>query len=93
MKIVPMDDRLLVELVDDDEKTSSGIILPDSAKEKPQRGTVIAVGTDEDLRERVVEGQEVIFSKYAGQELKLDGHDYLILNRGDILAILQSETI
>lgn len=86
MKIKPLDDRVLVIPADEDEKTPSGIIIPDTAKEKPRRGTVAAVGNDEDLQELIQEGDEVLYGKYAGDELEFEGQAYLILNRGDILA-------
>ena len=88
MKIQPLDDRLLVMPAAEEEKTASGIIIPDTAKEKPRRGTVAAVGNDEELRELVKEGDVILYGKYAGDELSYDGKDYLILNRSDILAKL-----
>jgi len=91
MNIKPMDDRLLVKLIEEPVKTPGGVILPDTAKEKPQRGEVIAVGTDEDLQELIKVGDQVLFAKYAGQEIKLDGQDYLMLNRSDVLAIIEQE--
>ncbi|NQV29519.1 MAG: co-chaperone GroES [Candidatus Marinimicrobia bacterium] len=88
MKIQPLDDRVLVSPAAEEEKTASGIIIPDTAKEKPRRGTVAAVGNDEELRELVKEGDVILYGKYAGDELSYDGKDYLILNRSDILAKL-----
>ncbi len=88
MKIKPLDDRVLVEQVEEEEKVGS-IIIPDTAKEKPRMAKVIAVGTDEDLQEHVKEGNTVIFSKYSGDEIKMDGKEYLIIQRGDILAIVE----
>ncbi len=88
MKIQPLDDRVLVMPAAEEEKTASGIIIPDTAKEKPRRGTVAAVGNDEELRELVKEGDVILYGKYAGDELSYDGKDYLILNRSDILAKL-----
>lgn len=91
MKIVPMDDRVLVEIVEQEEKTASGLIIPDTAKEKPRTGKVVAVGTDEGLREVIHEGDMILFAKFGGEEVQLDGKDYLILQRGDILAVFKNE--
>lgn len=88
MSIQPLDDRVLVIPAGEEETTASGIIIPDTAKEKPRRGTISAVGNDEELQELVKEGDEILYGKYAGDELSYDGIDYLILNRGDILAKL-----
>ncbi|TLS35288.1 co-chaperone GroES [Pseudalkalibacillus caeni] len=91
----PLGDRVVVEPVKSEEKTSSGIVLPDTAKEKPQEGKVIAVGsgvlTDngERVALEVAEGDSVIFSKYAGTELKYDGKEYLILRENDVLAVVK----
>ncbi len=89
MKIKPMDDRLVLELIQEEEKTVSGIIIPDTAKEKPIMGRVVAVGTDEDLQEKVKEGDKVLFAKYGGEEITLDNKDYKIVSRADILAIIE----
>lgn len=88
MKITPLDDRVLVTPASEEEKTASGIIIPDTAKEKPRRGTIVAVGNDEDLQELVKEGDVILYGKYSGDELQYEGQDFLILNRGDILAKL-----
>lgn len=88
MKIQPLDDRVLVLPAGEDETTASGIIIPDTAKEKPRRGTVAAVGNDEELNELIKKDDVILYGKYAGDELSFDGVDYLILNRGDILAKL-----
>lgn len=91
----PLGDRIIIELVEVEEKTALGIILPDSAKEKPQTGKVVAVGTgrvlDNGTRVEldVATGDEVIFSKFAGTEVKYDGKEYLILRESDILAVIQ----
>ena len=85
----PLADRVLVEPVQAETKTASGIIIPDTAKEKPQEGTVVAVGNgkpDEPMTVKV--GDRVLYGKYAGSELKLDGKDYLIVREGDLLGIL-----
>jgi len=88
MKIQPLDDRVLVVPAGEEETTASGIIIPDTAKEKPRRGSVAAVGNDEELQELIKEGDVILYGKYAGDELDYDGTDYLILNRSDILAKL-----
>ncbi len=88
MNIQPLDDRVLVEQVEEEEKVGS-IIIPESAKEKPHMAKVIAVGTDEDLQEHVKTGDTIIYSKYSGDELKIDDKEYLIVQRGDILAIIK----
>ena len=90
----PLGDRVVIELVQAEEKTASGIVLPDTAKEKPQEGKVVAVGTGRVLEngERVAlelaAGDRIIFSKYAGTEVKYEGADYLILRESDILAVI-----
>lgn len=90
----PLGDRIVIELIEAEEKTSSGIVLPDSAKEKPQEGKVVAVGTGRVLENgqrvelEVSEGDRIIFSKYAGTEVKYEGNEYLILRESDILAII-----
>jgi chaperonin GroES len=89
MKIKPMDDRVLIEPVVEEEKTHSGIIIPDTAKEKPRMGTVIAVGTDEDLQEKIKEGDKVLFAKYGGEDIEADGKEYKIIQRSDILAVVE----
>ncbi|MBA2876903.1 co-chaperone GroES [Thermaerobacillus caldiproteolyticus] len=90
----PLGDRVVIELVETEEKTASGIVLPDTAKEKPQEGKVVAVGTGRvlDSGERVAPevavGDRIIFSKYAGTEVKYEGKEYLILRESDILAVI-----
>ncbi|MDN3019442.1 co-chaperone GroES [Neobacillus drentensis] len=90
----PLGDRIVIELVESEEKTASGIVLPDSAKEKPQEGKVVAVGTGRVLENgervalEVAVGDRIIFSKYAGTEVKFEGVEYLILRENDILAVL-----
>lgn len=90
----PLGDRVIIELVKKEEKTASGIVLPDSAQEKPQEGKVIAVGTGRTadngtkISPEVEESNTIIFSKYAGTELKYEGKEYLILREDDILAVL-----
>ena len=91
----PLGDRIIIELVEVEEKTAFGIVLPDSAKEKPQTGKVVAVGTgrvlDNGTRVEldVQEGDEIIFSKFAGTEVKYEGKEYLILRESDILAVVE----
>ena len=89
MKIKPMDDRLVLELLEEETKTKSGLYIPDTAKEKPVMGKVIAVGTDEDLREKVKEGDKVLFAKYGGEEVTFDDKSYKIVQRADVLAVIE----
>lgn len=89
VNIKPLADRVLVEPAAAEEKTASGIIIPDTAKEKPQKGSVIAVGDgkkDEPLTVKV--GDSILYGKYAGTEITVDGHDYLIMRESDIFAVL-----
>ena len=94
MNLKPLGDRVVVKVLEAEEKTASGIVLPDKAKEKPQEGEVIAVGSgkilDNGIRQEleVKVGDRVIYSKYAGTEIKKDGQEYLILSERDILAIV-----
>jgi len=85
MNVQPLDERVLVEPVENEERVGS-IIIPDTAKEKPNMGKVIAVGTDEELKNVLSVGDKVIFGKYAGDEIKIDGKKHLIISRSDILA-------
>jgi chaperonin GroES len=88
-KITPIADRVLVEPTPAEEKTAGGIIIPDTAKEKPQRGTVVAVGQGKkDEPMTVKPGQTVLYGKYSGTEVQIDGTDYLIMRESDIMAIL-----
>ena len=89
MKIQPIDDRLLIEVVEEEEQRVGTIIIPDSAKEKPRMAKVVAVGTDEDLKEIFKEGDKVLFAKYGGDEIKLDNKEYIIVQRSDLLAIVK----
>lgn len=90
----PLGDRIIIELVEVEEKSQFGIVLPDSAKEKPQEGKVVAVGTgrvlDNGTRVEldVKEGDAIIFSKYSGTEVKYEGKEYLILRESDVLAVI-----
>ncbi|MFT7030455.1 MAG: co-chaperone GroES [Cyclobacteriaceae bacterium] len=85
----PLADRVLVEPAAAEEKTASGIIIPDTAKEKPQRGSIVAIGTgkkDEPINVKV--GDQVLYGKYSGTELSIDGVDYLIMKESDIYGVL-----
>ncbi|MFO7721744.1 MAG: co-chaperone GroES [Bacteroidales bacterium] len=87
--IKPLGDRVLVEPAQAETKTASGIIIPDTAKEKPQRGTVIAVGAGKkDEPMTVKEGDKVLYGKYSGTEISIDGVEYLIMRESDIYAII-----
>jgi chaperonin GroES len=89
VKIKPLADRVVIKPLEAQEKTVSGIIIPDSAKEKPQRGTVIAAGPGtKDDKIEVKIGDVVLYGKYAGTEINIDGKDYLIMKQTDILAIV-----
>ena len=94
MKIRPLNDRVLVVRVEEEQKTSGGIIIPDTAKEKPQEGKIIAAGPgkmDDDGKRtplNVKEGDKILFSKYAGTEIKLDGVEHIFMKEDDILGIL-----
>lgn len=85
MKVQPLDDRVLVLPVEIEEKVGS-IVIPDTAKEKPIVGEVKAVGTDEELKELIKVGDKVVFGKYAGEEIKVDGEKHLLISRSDLLA-------
>jgi chaperonin GroES len=95
MSLRPLHDRIIVERLSEDEKTRGGIIIPDSAKEKPQRGKVIAVGKgkiteDGSIRPLdVKQGDVVLFGKYAGTEVKIDNEDRLIMREDDVLAVIE----
>ena len=93
MKLKPLGDRLIVQAVEEEETTQSGIVLPDTAKEKPQKGKVLAVGdgkVSEETGKRVPldvsEGDEVLYSKYGGTDITVDGEDLLVLRESDVLA-------
>jgi len=92
MNLQPLGDRIIVSVIEEEETTASGIVLPDTAKEKPQRGRVLAVGPGSlnDKGERVpidlAEGDEIVFSKYGGTEISVGAEDYLILRESDVLA-------
>ena len=95
MKLKPLGDRLIVQAVEEEETTASGLVLPDTAKEKPQKGEVLAVGdgkVDEDgkrIKLDVSKGDEVLYSKYGGTEITVEGEDLLVLRESDVLAIVE----
>lgn len=95
MKIRPLADKVIVERIEAEMKTAGGIVLPDSAKEKPQRGKVLSVGEGKLLDNgskgemQVKKGDEVLFTSYAGAEVKLDGKEYLIMDESDIMAVIE----
>ena len=97
LKLKPLGDRLIIKAVEEESTTTSGIVLPDSAKEKPQKGEVVAAGDgrwDEDGEKRipldVKKGDTVLYSKYGGTEIKVDGEDLLVLRESDVLAVVES---
>ena len=95
MKIRPLNDRVLVQRVEEEEKTAGGIIIPDNAKEKPIEGKIASVGPGKlnDAGERVAlqvkEGNTVLFSKYGGADVRIDGEDYLIMREDDVLGVIE----
>lgn len=95
MKFTPLNDRILVKRTDADERSAGGIIIPDSAKEKPQQAVVIAVGAGKRLKDgtrkasALSEGDAILFGKYSGDEIKLDGEAHLILREDEVLAIIE----
>jgi chaperonin GroES len=95
MKIKPLNDRVIVKRIEEEEKTKGGIIIPDTAKEKPSEGKVVAVGSgkllDDGKRQplEVKKGDKVLFGKYAGTEVKIDGQEHLIMREDDIIAIVE----
>ena len=90
MKLVPLADRVVLKQLEAETKTKTGIILTSSAQEKPQEAEVVAVGPGtEDVKMEVSVGQKVIYSKYAGTEVKLDGEEYIIVRQNDILAVVE----
>ena len=95
MKVRPLGDKVLVKRLEAEEKTKGGIVLPDTAKEKPKRGKIIAVGEGKLLEDgkrselQVKKGDEVIFTSYAGTEIKIDGNEYLIMEEDNLLAVVE----
>ena len=96
MKLQPLNDRILVKALESKERTKGGLVVPDTAKERPQEGKVVAVGTGKILEDGTVRtlevktGDTVLFGKYAGTEVKVDDNDFLILREDDVLAIVKS---
>jgi chaperonin GroES len=94
VKIRPLHDRVIIQRLDEEERTSSGLIIPDSAKEKPQQGKVVRVGAGKTLENGtrvamdVAEGDRILFGKYSGADVKIDGEEYLILREDEILAVI-----
>lgn len=94
MKVKPLQDRILVKRIEEEEKTKGGIIIPDAAKEKPQEGIVVAVGdgkvleSGQKVKPGVKAGDKILFGKYSGTEIKIDGDEHLILREDDVLAII-----
>jgi chaperonin GroES len=88
MKVKPLADRVIVKLEKTESKTASGIIIPDTAQEKTQSGVVVEVGDDKEVI-KVKAGQKVLYDKYAGTQIKIDGSDHLILKMQDILAVIE----
>jgi chaperonin GroES len=95
MKVKPLHDRVLVKRVSSDEKTAGGLIIPDTAKEKPQEGVVVAVGSGKVLEGgkvrplEVHDGNRILFGKYSGNEIKIDGEEHLILREDEVLAVFE----
>ena len=98
MKVRPLHDRILLKRIEEKESIKGGIVIPDTAKEKPQEGLVVAVGNGKILENgtrislEVKEGDHVLFGKYSGTEIKVDGEDYLIVREDDVLGILAEST-
>ena len=95
MKVVPLNDKIVVKRLEAEEKTAGGIVLPDSAREKPKQGKVLSLGEGKRLDSgkrasfQVKEGDRVLFSSYAGSEVTIDGEEYLIMTEDDILAVVE----
>ncbi len=95
MKIRPLADKVLIQRLDAESVTSGGIVLPESAKEKPQRGKIVSVGEGKALKDgtvikvQVKKGEEVLFSSYSGTEIKIDGKEYMIMDESEIMAIVE----
>ncbi|MBN2581693.1 MAG: co-chaperone GroES [Planctomycetes bacterium] len=95
MKITPLGDKIVVKRLEAEERTAGGIVLPDTAKEKPQRGKVIAVGegrlldNGERAKPAVKKGDEIVFTSYAGTEIKVGGEEYMIMGEGEVLAVVE----
>ncbi|OGP60660.1 MAG: co-chaperone GroES [Deltaproteobacteria bacterium RBG_13_61_14] len=98
MKVKPLQDRILVRRIEEEERTKGGIIIPDTAKEKPQEGVVVAVGRGKVLEDGkilpldVKEGNRILFQKYAGTEVKIEGVEHLIMREEDILGVIEGKS-
>jgi chaperonin GroES len=97
MKIRPLHDRVIVKRIEQQRKTASGIVIPDSAAEKPEQGEVVAVGEGKRLADGALQamtlkvGDQVLFGKYAGQTVKVDGEEFLVLREDDVLAVVETD--
>lgn len=97
MKFRPLQDRILIKRIESEERTAGGLIIPDTAKEKPQQGEVIAVGNGKRLDDGKVQpldvkvGDRILFGKYSGSEIKIDGEEHLILREDEVLGIIESK--
>ncbi len=95
MKVRPLQDRIIVERIEEETKTAGGLIIPDTAKEKPQQGKVLSVGKGKKLPDGktvpmdVKEGDKVLFGKYSGSEIKIDGQEFLIMREEDVLCVVE----
>ena len=89
MKLKRLDDRVVIEVKELEEKNVGGIIIPDTAKEKPQIGVIIAVGTEDELKKLVKVGDKILYAKYGGTEVDIEDKKYIIISRSDILAIIK----
>lgn len=95
MKIRPLHDRIIVQRIEEEQKTKGGIIIPDAAKEKPQEGKVLSVGKGKQLEDGkivpldVKKGDRILFNKYAGNDIKIEGEEYIIMREDDVLGILE----
>ena len=89
MNLKPLGDRLIVSPIEQEEMTASGIVLPETAKEKPQQGLIEAVGTEEEMLTDLAVGDKVLFAKYTGNQIGVDGVEYIIMEEGDVLARLK----
>ena len=96
MKVRPLHDRILVERIEEEEKTAAGIIIPDAAKEKPSQGKVVAVGNGRKTEDgkviplEVKEGDRILFGKYAGTEIKIEGKEYLMMREDEVFAVIEN---
>ncbi len=89
MRFIPLDDRVLVKPLEEQEEKVGSIIVPDTAKEKPLFGVVEEIGNDEEIQKLFKKGDKIAYTKYGGQEIKINGEDYLVVSRGDILGKIE----